>query len=197
MLWYTREASVAVWVANLPMIWPLMREWIPFLRSVTGSKPSYNYGGRGTNGYGKSDPRSKNKSASAGTQLANGLHGGPDVQLSDLKMGTRTTVTHGASSSTSSDDLGGRHGGFDFDVKKFGRRDRSPDSDERVLNTGQAWGKGLGDIRQETTIEVEHESVDLEKGFPSRRASRGQIEWKEPGVMGREVRIEGAGERSF
>jgi hypothetical protein len=33
MLWYTREASVAVYVANLPMIWPLLREWIPYLRT--------------------------------------------------------------------------------------------------------------------------------------------------------------------
>lgn len=47
MLWYTREFSVAVYVSNLPMIWPLMREYIPFLRSLTSvgggslSKPSH------------------------------------------------------------------------------------------------------------------------------------------------------------
>jgi hypothetical protein len=35
MLWYTREASVAVYVANLPLIWPLLREWIPILRNAT------------------------------------------------------------------------------------------------------------------------------------------------------------------
>ncbi|TID16332.1 hypothetical protein E6O75_ATG11450 [Venturia nashicola] len=35
MLWYTREASVAVYVANLPLIWPLLREWIPFLRGTS------------------------------------------------------------------------------------------------------------------------------------------------------------------
>ncbi|KAF2426455.1 hypothetical protein EJ08DRAFT_699922 [Tothia fuscella] len=29
---YTREASVAVYVANLPLIWPLLRDWIPILR---------------------------------------------------------------------------------------------------------------------------------------------------------------------
>jgi len=34
MLWYTREASVAVYVSNLPMIWPVLREWFPFLRSL-------------------------------------------------------------------------------------------------------------------------------------------------------------------
>jgi hypothetical protein len=35
MLWYTREASVAVYVANLPLIWPLLREWFPILRNAT------------------------------------------------------------------------------------------------------------------------------------------------------------------
>lgn len=35
MLWYTREASVAVYVSNLPMIWPLLREWFPVLKVLT------------------------------------------------------------------------------------------------------------------------------------------------------------------
>lgn len=35
MLWYSREASVAVYVANLPLIWPLLREWMPFLRGTS------------------------------------------------------------------------------------------------------------------------------------------------------------------
>ncbi|KAI0121364.1 hypothetical protein BJ170DRAFT_143117 [Xylariales sp. AK1849] len=34
MLWYVREASVAVYVANLPMIWPLIREWLPFFQHI-------------------------------------------------------------------------------------------------------------------------------------------------------------------
>lgn len=53
MLWYTRESSVAVYVSNLPMIWPLMREWFPALRKltpghkVTSSKgKGYSLGGR-------------------------------------------------------------------------------------------------------------------------------------------------------
>ena len=35
MFWYTREASVAIYVANLPCIWPLLREALPVLRSWT------------------------------------------------------------------------------------------------------------------------------------------------------------------
>lgn len=35
MLWYVREASTAMYVANLPMIWPLLREWFPCLSQIT------------------------------------------------------------------------------------------------------------------------------------------------------------------
>ncbi|KAF2636102.1 hypothetical protein P280DRAFT_410179 [Massarina eburnea CBS 473.64] len=39
MLWYIREASVAVYVANLLSIWPLLREWVGYLRHYV-SQPS-------------------------------------------------------------------------------------------------------------------------------------------------------------
>ncbi|KAI6248186.1 hypothetical protein HI914_03123 [Erysiphe necator] len=34
MLWYVREASVAVYVSNLPLIWPMLREWFPTLKAL-------------------------------------------------------------------------------------------------------------------------------------------------------------------
>ncbi|OBR09213.1 Ubid family decarboxylase [Colletotrichum higginsianum IMI 349063] len=34
MLWYIREAGVAVFVSNLPLMWPLLREWFPCLRGA-------------------------------------------------------------------------------------------------------------------------------------------------------------------
>ncbi|KAF4842011.1 hypothetical protein CGCSCA4_v009165 [Colletotrichum siamense] len=34
MLWYIREASVAVYVSNLPLLWPLLREWFPWLKNL-------------------------------------------------------------------------------------------------------------------------------------------------------------------
>jgi hypothetical protein len=40
MLWYTGESSVAVYVSNLPMIWPLMREVFPKLRSLRPGQKS-------------------------------------------------------------------------------------------------------------------------------------------------------------
>ncbi|KAB5585241.1 hypothetical protein GE09DRAFT_1048395 [Coniochaeta sp. 2T2.1] len=49
MLWYVREASVAVYVSNLPMVWPLVREWAPWLRSwAPGSSGSRSRGRRET-----------------------------------------------------------------------------------------------------------------------------------------------------
>lgn len=43
MKWYTREASVAVYVSNIPLIWPLIRRVIPGMgsvssRSITGAR---------------------------------------------------------------------------------------------------------------------------------------------------------------
>jgi len=35
MLWYIREATVATCVSNLPLVWPLLREWFPWLRSLS------------------------------------------------------------------------------------------------------------------------------------------------------------------
>lgn len=46
MLWYIREASVAVYASNLPMIWPLLRAWFPALRKLTPgatASPRYSF----------------------------------------------------------------------------------------------------------------------------------------------------------
>ncbi|GAM88225.1 hypothetical protein ANO11243_062560 [Dothideomycetidae sp. 11243] len=63
MFWYFREASVAMFVANLPFIWPLAREMIPGVRSFFGgtlnktSKPDFY--GRSTN-YGRNTRATNN-----------------------------------------------------------------------------------------------------------------------------------------
>jgi len=49
MLWYIREASVATYVTNLPMVWPLLREVIPVLSTPVSSNgksanPTYKTG---------------------------------------------------------------------------------------------------------------------------------------------------------
>lgn len=59
MLWYTREASVATYVANLPAVWPLLRHVFPCLRGASQMKSSgnaqyqYRYG-QGFSGHGGS-----------------------------------------------------------------------------------------------------------------------------------------------
>ncbi|KAL5606917.1 hypothetical protein BROUX41_003293 [Berkeleyomyces rouxiae] len=47
MLWYIREASVALYVANMPMVWPLLREWFPFLNRFGPSNSGHGNGGSG------------------------------------------------------------------------------------------------------------------------------------------------------
>ena len=43
MNWYFREATVAMLVTNLPLVWSLLREIFPAIRSWTGSKRSDRY----------------------------------------------------------------------------------------------------------------------------------------------------------
>lgn len=61
MFWYTREASVAMYVANLPCIWPLLREALPVLKSWTpGAATSSVYRRRGTSGAFTTQGRTRN-----------------------------------------------------------------------------------------------------------------------------------------
>ena len=38
MLWYFREASTAIYVSNLPLIWPLLREWLTSFRRMSARR---------------------------------------------------------------------------------------------------------------------------------------------------------------
>lgn len=68
MLWYTREASVAVYVSNLPMIWPLLREYFPVLRGLTpGQKSSFPAEGSSSTG------KIRTKSTSSARVLSGGI----------------------------------------------------------------------------------------------------------------------------
>lgn len=76
MLWYVREASVAVYVSNLPMIWPLLREWFPWLSGLTP-------GGTSSGGKGR-----KGKYAGDGSRGAGGTY----VQYGGSRNGHETVV---------------------------------------------------------------------------------------------------------
>ncbi|KAL2352160.1 hypothetical protein BJ546DRAFT_1064433 [Cryomyces antarcticus] len=138
MLWYTREASVAVYVSNLPMIWPLLCEWFPCLRTLTPRySPSYS-------------KRSKRQQKSDGM-----------LPLSDLeglkKTSSTTTTQRGVPMIRVSGD-GFKNASVDkYDLpiqNASGRRRPSSDGDEHVMTA--PWPKG--GIRQETTFDVEKET---------------------------------------
>jgi len=142
MFWYTRESSVALYVANLPCIWPLVREIIPVLRSVSGGYTSYGKTGRTTNG--------KNTFRD-GTGLRS-MRGHGTVN----EIGLDTLAERGESQEGITDE---NKMGFKAPaIKHTGTTSRrfSKDSDENAL-MGMADG-----IRAETTIEihVERESMD-------------------------------------
>lgn len=81
MLWYTREASVAVYVSNIPMIWPLLRQWFPFLRQFTP-------GGMAILDYNSS-------------QVLNGVSLSRNAQFSRMGDGLTNSVRGGKSMTTS------------------------------------------------------------------------------------------------
>jgi Fungal rhodopsin domain len=175
MLWYTREASVAVYVSNLPMIWPLLREWFPVLRSMTpGQKSSTNANGGSVLGTGLGGrPRTTNI---AGRHLSGGFGG---KRLSDHGI---TTTIKGKGEST--EELSGS------DDTELGNVSRRDSWEERPV-TGHG-GEGLGlrgwesdtndkGIHLTTVVQVSEEHVtqagightagitsptrDVEKGF--------------------------------
>ncbi|KAJ0372203.1 hypothetical protein COL26b_009245 [Colletotrichum chrysophilum] len=72
MLWYIREASVAVYVSNLPLLWPLLREWFPWLKNLktVGVLPT-------PHPAGASGPRGKETNVKASTAVGERSQVGP------------------------------------------------------------------------------------------------------------------------
>ena len=143
MLWYTREASVAVYVANLPSIWPLLREHIRFLREHTGSYttrrsklPEY-----GSQGYGNL-PRSKRQS-----RVPTFINSGSDdIELAhDMKSGVRAICT------------------FDEQMQEtenpFMRREEIAGTDGKGSDKGEVSGRKAknGIVRMDVQVDTEVE----------------------------------------
>jgi hypothetical protein len=172
MLWYTREASVAVYVSNLPMIWPLLREWFPALRAMTpGQKSSLNTKERTGTGLG-GRPRT---TTIAGRHLSGGFGG---KRLSDHGI---TTTIKGKGESTEELSSG--------DDTEMGAISRGDSWEERPVTAHgnqdvelRGWESAKGDkgIHMTTTVQVSEEHVaepglahavgvssprDVEKGF--------------------------------
>jgi hypothetical protein len=150
MLWYTREASVAVYVANLPGIWPLLREHIRFLRDHTNSNitdtaaqhPKYGFGSQYGNLSASKEPRSRART---------------DIDSDEIELGlghlyVRTRSIHG--SEKKSLDGGGR-------VQFGGHAGRqSLESDERALKDGAGGWSHMGVVQVEKKVEIMRNSWD-------------------------------------
>ncbi|CAL5866958.1 uncharacterized protein PFLUO_LOCUS1170 [Penicillium psychrofluorescens] len=128
MNWYFREATVAILVTNLPLIWSLMRDVFPALKSWTGGSK------RGTDRY-KSGPWTSNKgsglpSYGVSTQLRSGDYGMKDF--------------HGASMSPHSPQKGAVS---DISLAPSEEHSISDDGSSRALR-----------IQRDITVTVQHDT---------------------------------------
>lgn len=146
MLWYTREASVAVYVANLPSIWPLLREHLRFLRDHTNSyvtgesrMPRYGYGSQ----YGNLSKHHRSHVRTTVTHVES-----DEVELKD------TYNKSGAQSLQPTTKLKGG------DLGTASARS-SLDSDERAINELSSWrGLKVMEVQVDTKFEIERGSWD-------------------------------------
>ncbi|KAI8939961.1 hypothetical protein NX059_003686 [Plenodomus lindquistii] len=150
MLWYTREASVAVYVANLPSIWPLLREHIRFLREHTNSygtgratrTPQYGYGSQ----YGNMSktPRSRARTF---------------TNIGDDEVELGASYAKSAAQSEHSSEVQGPN--------PFSNSARRPsqDSDEKVLHEELGIWKGIASmgVQVDTKIEIQRDDWDGSK----------------------------------
>lgn len=151
MLWYTREASVAVYVSNIPNIWPLVRE---NMHVVRGRSDSYITGASRTPRYGRGSQSYGNLSSSKGSHHHH--HAAPRVlrtfttpDSDELELATTTTTTttyalsaaqseHSSSAQLEPDETP-KHG-----MTSTVSRRQSRDSDERAINEAMHVGSWNG-----------------------------------------------------
>ena len=141
MLWYVRESSVAVWVTNLPLIWPLLRDIFPTLRSFTPGQRVYS----GSKLRSRCDANSTVPRGTFNSPKGNGLDTGTHISVLERSYQMDTLRSKRAGDSA------------------------SLDSDERRLNGPFAMGY-MGGISTETTVEVEQRSLrpmEGEGGVPA------------------------------
>lgn len=144
MLWYTREASVAVYVANLPGIWPLLREHIGLLRDHTNSyvtgqsrMPRYGYGSN----YGNLSKLQRSHVRNTVTNVES-----DEMELKDSFNGSGTRSVHSAAQ---------------LPQGEVGSRRSSLDRDERVVNDLSSWkGMNVLEVQVDTRVEIQRGSWD-------------------------------------
>lgn len=144
MLWYTREASVAIYVANLPAIWPLLREHIRFLRDHTNSyisgqsrMPHYGY----DSNYGN---LSKHQRSHIRTTVTNVEPDEVELKDSYNKSGARSIYFSP-----------------NLPEDEFRSGKASLESDERAINDLSGWkGMDIMEVQVDTKVEIQRGSWD-------------------------------------
>jgi hypothetical protein len=146
MLWYTREASVAIYVSNLPMIWPLIREYIPALKRFTPGQKLSSREGHGMYGL-NSRPNRQRQSL--------GLKG-KGVRIDDSETNHKPTVTTtiNGKGDDSKDDLSSLDG-VSVDVELGGIDYEKPET----WNQLHIEGNGGNGIHMSTTVQISEEHV--------------------------------------
>lgn len=91
MLWYTRESSVAVYVSNIPFIWPLVKEKVPGMKRFTPgyksseSQRAYTLGNRSTGKNGRGI-RINDHDSEMGDAVTTTIKGAEAISESDLSL---------------------------------------------------------------------------------------------------------------
>jgi len=167
MLWYTREASVAVYVANLPMIWPLLRECFPiFCDGPSRAERLRTY--------------------------ANRFHATPSShtiglqKLPSRKSRSRLSISQQLSTVALPKKL--RTGWDSVRSSRLGRSGNGSTDDESTTQLDGMNNWEIRDIRTEITIEIERLSLQR-----SREIGEERREWGNVGQMAQEVTVEGGG----
>ncbi|EPE32221.1 hypothetical protein GLAREA_07354 [Glarea lozoyensis ATCC 20868] len=137
MLWYTREASVAIYVSNIPLIWPLVREHIPALKRFTPGQKSSSK----ENMYALNSRLTRR--ASAGLK-------GKGIRINDSESDDKPRVTTTIQGKgDSSEDLSSLEG-MEVDVEMGG---------EKGWNQLTVLGDGGNGIHMSTTVQISEEVV--------------------------------------
>ncbi len=170
---------MAVYVTNLPMIWPLLRDWFPFLRRLTPGGYSSSY----------SNSRS-HKAQITGPGTGNHSKIGSQVRshARDVLSSRRSRARHGSLESLDS--------AFEVEMNNFENRkaqgDDSSSTEHIVTVTGDAEARGGLPVAENRTtgprafdgIKVEHTVVIENVASPTssnRESDKGIFTWKRAG----------------
>ncbi|KAF1837513.1 hypothetical protein BDW02DRAFT_595504 [Decorospora gaudefroyi] len=145
MLWYTREASVAVYVANLPGIWPLLREHIRFLREHTNS---YVTGQSKMPGYGTRSQQYGNLSKATRSRLRTFTN----LHSDDVELGASYAKSDARSTHTSEKAAGSGNPFVSTTVRKG-----SEDSEEGILDPHMWKGTASMGVQVDTRVEIQND----------------------------------------